>query len=401
MIQYIYFVKCPNCEDEPFDFFDEAKGYAMGCLTQKPIITQTEVCRNDFGECTDSADLGTVWSWEDVMGKETEAEPTVSVFTKDDFANFENDYNPDNDPEFANLDDSLDEETHARFAKPEGDRIKAFNNALKYAKKDNKPYIYGYANHTGKFFALEQPIKIADNDGFKAEQAFKSKYKNCKLIYTAYPDKPFVEESFDKDTYRKPIPEGMTIEQLVETMEENEAQVECAGCEELFNKEDCIHDDRGWLCDNCADSVVKCTWCDELYDKSECRYEVDLGWLCSRCEMAIKSRGETLTFREGSYWDDLDESVEDTRTLADIVKDSINHLTNDLGKDPWADDFADDVITDLENNYGLETPEDMPKYSDWVSSVACEVSRQVNKTDMLEETTITEEDSEEDYFNAF
>ena len=84
MIQYIYFVKCPNCEDEPFDFFDEAKGYAMGCLTQKPVITQTEVCRNDFGECTDSADLGTVWSWEDVMGKETEAEPTISVFTKDD-----------------------------------------------------------------------------------------------------------------------------------------------------------------------------------------------------------------------------------------------------------------------------------------------------------------------------
>ena len=65
MVTYIYFVKCPNCEDEPFDFFDEARGYAMGCLSQKPVITQTEVCRNDFGECTDSADLGQVWSWED------------------------------------------------------------------------------------------------------------------------------------------------------------------------------------------------------------------------------------------------------------------------------------------------------------------------------------------------
>ena len=83
MIQYIYFVKCPNCEDEHFDFFDEAKEFALGCLSQKPIITQTEVERNDFGECTDSADLGTVWSWEDIMS-ETEAEPTNSIFTKDD-----------------------------------------------------------------------------------------------------------------------------------------------------------------------------------------------------------------------------------------------------------------------------------------------------------------------------
>lgn len=311
MIQYIYFVKCPNCEDEPFDFFDEAKGYAMGCLTQKPVITQTEVCRNDFGECTDSADLGTVWSWEDVMGKETEAEPAVSVFTKDDFANFENDYNPDNDPEFANLDDSLDEETHARFAKPEGDRIKAFNNALKYAKKDNKPYIYGYANHTGKFFALEQPIKVADDDVFKAEQAFKSKYKNCKLIYTAYPDKAFIEEACEEASCRKPIPEGMTIEQLVEEMEENESEVECVWCNELCSKEDCHYDEEeGYICPDCQESTVKCTFCDGLFGKDQCRYEVDLGWLCSRCEMGIKSRGETLTFREGNYWDFLDEKLD-------------------------------------------------------------------------------------------
>jgi hypothetical protein len=77
---------------------------------------------------------------------------------------------------------------------------------------------------------------------------------------------------------RKPIPEGMTIEQLVEEMEENEDTVECA-------------------------------WCNELFDKSECRKEVDLGWLCSRCEAAIKSRGETLTFKENNYWDFLDEDV--------------------------------------------------------------------------------------------
>jgi hypothetical protein len=94
-------------------------------------------------------------------------------------------------------------------------------------------------------------------------------------------------------------------------MEENEDTVECAGCEELFPKDECFHKEGiGYLCGDCEDRIVKCTWCDELYDKSECRYEVDLGWLCDRCEAAIKSRGETLTFREGNYWDFLDEEVE-------------------------------------------------------------------------------------------
>jgi hypothetical protein len=95
MITYTYVVKCPNCDEEFFDFFDEAKAFALGCLSQKPIITQTEVNRNDFGECTDHCDLGTVWSWEDIVGKETDAEP-ASVFTKDDLK----DYIPDEDPEF-------------------------------------------------------------------------------------------------------------------------------------------------------------------------------------------------------------------------------------------------------------------------------------------------------------
>lgn len=193
MIQYIYFVKCPECEDEPFDFFDDAKGYALGCLSKKPIITQTEVNRNDFGECTDSADLGTIWSWEDEAGV-TEDEPAVSIFTHGDFAK----YNPDHDEEFDSLDNSLDE--------------------------------------------------IPDN-------------------------------------FRRPVPPDMTIKDLVEEMEENE-------------------------------DTVECTWCNDLFDKSECRYEVDLGYLCSRCEAAIKSRGETLTFRENNYWDFLDE---DTKSLGEAA----------------------------------------------------------------------------------
>lgn len=189
MIEYIYLVKCPDRSEEPFDFFDEAKDFAIGCLSNNPIITQIEVDRNDFGECTDSRDLGTVWSWEDMV-KETEAEPAVSVFTKDDFA----DYVPETDPEFAALDNTVEFEP-------------------------------------------------------------------------------------DPNSFRKPIPDGMTIKDLVEEMEENE-------------------------------DTVECTWCEDLFDKSECRYEINLGWLCSRCQAAIMSRGETLTFRENSYWDFLDEDAD-------------------------------------------------------------------------------------------
>lgn len=184
MVTYIYFVKCPNCEDEPFDFFDEAKGYAMGCLSQKPVITQTEVCRNDFGECTDSADLGQVWSWEDEC--EPEAEPIT--FSKDDINTA---YDPDNDPEFQDDD----------------------------------------------FFAIN------------------------------------AEDS------TKPIPEGMTIEQLVEEMEENE-------------------------------DTVECTLCQDLFDKSECRKELNLGWLCRRCADDLTARGEGPVFKEDNYWDFLDEDAE-------------------------------------------------------------------------------------------
>ena len=226
MITYTYIVKCPECEDEFFDFFDEAKEFALGCMSKKPIITQTEVNRNDFGECTDHCDLGTVWSWEDMM-KETDTEPTVSVFTKDDLKRMVD----GKDPEFDDIDNSVD-------------------------------------------FEIDEVSET-----------------------------PTIE--------RKPIPDGMTIDQLKEAMEENEDTVECAGCEELFPKEECFHKDGiGWLCGDCEDRVVKCVWCNELYDRSECRWEVDFeGWLCGRCEMAIKSRGETLTFREGNYWDFLDEEV--------------------------------------------------------------------------------------------
>jgi hypothetical protein len=230
MLTYIYFVKCPNCEDRHFDFFNEAKDYAMSLLSKKPIITQIEVDRNDFGECVDSCDLGTVWSWEEMMSDvPTEAD---TVFTKAD-----------------------------TFCDCGG---KCGGNCT-CGKHHSDP----------EFDALDNSLEI---------------------------------------DFRKPVPDTMSIKDLVEAMEANEDTVECAGCEELFPKEECFYKEGiGWLCGDCEDNVVRCTWCNELFDKSECKYEVDMGWLCRSCQSAIMSRGEQLTFRENTYWDFLDEPT-DTKT---------------------------------------------------------------------------------------
>jgi hypothetical protein len=111
----------------------------------------------------------------------------------------------------------------------------------------------------------------------------------------------------------------MTIEELVEEMEENE-------------------------------DTVECTWCNELYGKDQCRYEVDLGWLCGRCEAAIKSRGETLTFRENNYWDFLDEDFDveyseaDVKAIATDIVDSAKALLQDS---PISDDTLVEETLDV------------------------------------------------------
>jgi hypothetical protein len=150
----------------------------------------------------------------------------------------------------------------------------------------------------------------------------------------------------------------MTIEELVEEMEENE-------------------------------DTVECTWCNDLFDKSECRKEVDLGWLCSRCEMAIKSRGETLTFRENNYWDFLDEEV----TEPDVVHDLGNEYDGGYPKmQTWVCYFdgvdigiveattEDEALEKMQDKYP-EYPYGLRKHDDcwWVEP-----------TDNLTESTLTE-----------
>ena len=188
MITYVYVVKCPNCEDEFFDFFDEAKDFATGCLSKKPIITQTEVNRNDFGECTDSADLGTIWSWEDMM-KDVETEPADTVFSK---------------AETFGISEGLDDFDDFDIG-PQIDEFETFNNSLDFDFDEDE--------------VTEEPTE------------------SC---------------------VRKTIPEGMTIEQLQEEMEENEDTVECSKCGNLVEKANCHHNQEGfgWCCNTCEPKEV-------------------------------------------------------------------------------------------------------------------------------------------------
>lgn len=261
MIQYIYFVKCPGCEDEHFDFFDEAKTFALSCLSSKPIITQTEVNRNDFGECTDSCDLGTVWSWEDTM-KETDAEPAKCIFTKDDLK----DYCPDSDPEFDNIDNSLD-------------------------------------------FEVEEPVTS---------------------------EVSAVDEI--SDNFRKPIPEGMTIESLVEEMEENEDTVECKSCEELFDKATCDYvEGHGWLCTECKDVLSassKLLPFKESTDNTEKAAELDDTTLLYYKDLTVTVSGDEIPggYYDPPEWEDIEYTDEyeyevDTDEIAGVIYDK--YLTDE------------------------------------------------------------------------
>lgn len=327
MLTYIYFVKCPGCEDEHFDFFDDAKDFALSCLSKKPIITQVEVDRNDFGECSDSSDLGTVWSWEDMM--EAEDTPAASIFTKDDLKHTAN----GQDPEFDNIDNSLDFDT--------------VDDAIDFLVKDEEEAIAGYEKVEDAIedFDVANKKEILDTIDHIKEEEEEHIEELVALCNT------------DAASKGKPVPEGMTIEQLVEEMEENEDEVEC-------------------------------TWCNELFGKDQCRKEVDLGWLCDRCQAAIKSRGEPLTFRENDYWDFLDESF-DPKAKVEFNYDGLTVTLQGPKRteDDWDEaeesvDFSiyktkDDVATDIWENFieesdakdvdgGLEALEDDKAWADFL-----------------------------------
>ena len=258
MIEYIYFVKCPNCEDEPFDFLDDAKSCAMGRLTQKPIITQTEVCRNDFGECTDSSDLGTVWSWEDMM-KDVPEDTALTTFSKAETLDCDDDYF---NCEFDEIDNSLDS-VPDNFRMPKAESITeaaitrvmvnwAAQNLGDFYKmlKTNNP-----KEGSSEWFRLcrETDDKCRERWGLTSEKEID------KLIRKGYGTWKYLGEKYeDKESGCKSVPDDMTIESLIEEMEENEDVVECKVCEELFEKAKCRKDPkRGWVCEACGSKSIK------------------------------------------------------------------------------------------------------------------------------------------------
>lgn len=319
MIEYIYFVKCPNCDDEPFDFFDAAKEFAMGCLSEKPIITQVEVCRNDFGECTDSHDLGTIWSWEDMIKDVSTDESAVSIFTQGDFDK----YNPDKDSEFDSLDNSVDFEVEEvlKESASRAELEKAFNDAGYATEPGTYDFKTIYDNYVKKnhknpeaLFDIIQFIKAEVANHHAKEKA------NGKDFDAA------TKTLMYKVKLRKPIPEGMTIEQLVEEMEENEDEVECKQCH-------------------------------ELYDKSDCSYEIDLGWLCPQCEAAIKSRGETLTFREGPLEEAVANDFTWNKSPVELEYDKLGVTLQGVEKqsnDPYESPYHDEWDEDVSHTYEVD-----------------------------------------------
>ena len=170
----------------------------------------------------------------------------------------------------------LVEETHAQYAKPEGNRVQAYNNALKYAKKAEVPFIYGYSNHTGKFFALEQPIKVSGRP-VDAEKEFRSKYKNCAVVYMVYPDKTFLNEVLYNFTPEEQAEYGI--------------------------------DEEGQSLEG-FDTYVRCNWCGEVYPEFDCKFEANLGWLCPRCQDEVRSHGGPLTIVEEPSEEQIQATLE-------------------------------------------------------------------------------------------
>jgi hypothetical protein len=214
------------------------------------------------------------------------------------------------------LEKPLTEETHAKYAKPEGDRKEAYNNALKYAKKDNVPYIYGYSGTNGKFFALDQPVKVT-GDIVEKEKEFRNRYKNCKVVYVAYPDKAFMEG------YQKFTPEEM----------------EEYGIDEDGNSIE------GY------DEYVRCTWCEDIFTKDMCGFEADFGWLCDRCQMAISSRGERLSMIINPTEDDFKRVMTEqvSMTSAELI-------------DKYGTDDIDLINAGKEPEERVELKEEAPDY---------------------------------------
>ena len=174
-------------------------------------------------------------------------------------------------------------------------------------------------------------------------------------------------------------------------------------------KEEYNLDDEGY--DDSGEKWIHCEWCKDVVPISDCKKELNLGWICDRCQKALYSRGEKpvydeyATLDESEYYykefgpageldyvefnseseaHDYAEKVnketghetavykmsnddciavfdkhETSDDFKSIVLDSYKHFT-DLGKEPTIDDIVNDILKAYEQDY---IRDDTPEHS--------------------------------------
>ena len=63
------------------------------------------------------------------------------------------------------------------------------------------------------------------------------------------------------------------------------------------------------------DEYVRCNWCGEIFTVDQCIFEANMGWLCDRCESAIRSRGEKLTILTNPTDDEIISTLTEAKKM--------------------------------------------------------------------------------------
>ena len=63
------------------------------------------------------------------------------------------------------------------------------------------------------------------------------------------------------------------------------------------------------------DEYVRCNWCGEVFTVDQCIFEANMGWLCDRCEAAIRSRGEKLTILTNPTDDEIVATLTEAKKM--------------------------------------------------------------------------------------
>lgn len=75
------------------------------------------------------------------------------------------------------------------------------------------------------------------------------------------------------------------------------------------------------------DEYVRCNWCGEVFTVDQCIFEANMGWLCDRCESAIRSRGEKLVIIKNPTDEDI------AKTLTEAIPMTRDELIDKEGTD--------------------------------------------------------------------